>query len=963
MRKPFKAFCLGVLAALSSVQAAEKPRHQQINYGPFVSATVESAWPRGNISYKGLAIRLTKDGKDIGGILYDTDLVRMASAWTGGFLNMTKDVMRARNHRSILPYAEPIAATGQTPTWSQPGTVEYSDPRERPFGPMPRDWVKYLGLYTFEDKSIVSYTNGQARILELPQAEVIDGQTIITRTLNISNMNQALSSVLTERSGTTSELVSGTNIAILKATPESSDNTDINVTTDRTPSNGNWLKMGFAIGGDYGNKKKGVTVSFDPKNSKVRKPITKENSTIPLLQDGNGAQHDKDRQRAFFFESDGGTLYFDLETQKELRSIQTYSWHRDVHAAQDYEVFGTTSEKRPEATDSSWQKIAKVNTTNLDAGGIHAASINRGNGVLGTYRYLMFKVKNVNGQPTWFTEIDVQATSDRPKFKRMNPDTVIAMALVKPDQQVKLANGGSKIELKVNKSKATQKLKVAMWSGPQAELAKFIKAVDKLNAAEDLTKYTKGGPANWPKTITTQGSVSKSKKAYVVDTITLPEKNPYGSWFRLGGFDFFKDPTKAAISNWNGDVWTVSGVDADLDELRWKRVATGLFHPLGLVVSDESIYVLGRDQITKLVDLNGDGETDFYESFNNDVEVTWNFHEFTFDLQQDDAGNFYFSKGAPVRNGGRGFDYIAKHHGTVVKVSPDGKTSKVIATGLRAPNGISVRGDGQVTTGDNEGSWMPRCRLNLVKENGFYGVMNTSHRKTLPKTYDAPICWLPKSVDNSGGGQAWVNSNKWGPFKDELLHLSYGTCSLYKAMYEHVDGTPQGGVVRMPVNFASGIMRARFNKGDGQLYTCGLRGWQTSAAVDSTFARVRYTGAPLTIPTKLNVLKDGIEITFTEALDKEEAEDTEAYSISQWNYKYSEAYGSSEYSVKNPSSQGKDAVKITSAKLSEDGKKVKLTIPGIKPVMQMRIKVDLLDADDEEVIYEIFNTINKVPTK
>ncbi|MCM8542111.1 MAG: cytochrome C, partial [Lentisphaeraceae bacterium] len=419
--------------------------------------------------------------------------------------------------------------------------------------------------------------------------------------------------------------------------------------------------------------------------------------------------------------------------------------------------------------------------------------------------------------------------------------------------------------------------------------------------------------------------------------------------------------TKAAVSNWSGDVWTVSGVDKDLEKLTWKRIATGLYHPLGLAIVKDSIYVVGRDQITKLVDLNGDGETDFYESFNNDVEVTWNFHEFTFDLQADEAGNFYYSKGAPVRNGGRGFDYVAKHNGTVVKVSPDGKSSKVFATGLRAPNGISVRKDGQVTTGDNEGSWMPQCRLNLVEEGGFYGVMNTAHRKVLPKTYDAPICWFPKSVDNSGGGQAWVESDKWGPFKDDLLHLSYGTCSLYKVMYEKVNGVPQGGVVRLPVNFSTGIMRAKFNDGDGQLYVCGLRGWQTSAAQDGAFSRVRYTGAPLTIPTGLKVVKDGIEITFTNPVDKDEAGDVQAYAVSQWNYKYSEAYGSSDYSLAKPGEKGQDTVKIKSAKVSADGKTVKLEIPSISPVMQMRIKIDILDAKENEVFYEIYNTINVVP--
>jgi hypothetical protein len=60
-----------------------------------------------------------------------------------------------------------------------------------------------------------------------------------------------------------------------------------------------------------------------------------------------------------------------------------------------------------------------------------------------------------------------------------------------------------------------------------------------------------------------------------------------------------------------GEVWTVSGLDDKLEHLRWRRFATGLIQPLGLRVVDGLIHVLGRDQITRLHDLNGDGEADF----------------------------------------------------------------------------------------------------------------------------------------------------------------------------------------------------------------------------------------------------------------------------------------------------------------------------------------------------------------
>ena len=47
-------------------------------------------------------------------------------------------------------------------------------------------------------------------------------------------------------------------------------------------------------------------------------------------------------------------------------------------------------------------------------------------------------------------------------------------------------------------------------------------------------------------------------------------------------------------------------------------------------------------------------------------------------------------------------------------------------------------------------------------------------------------------------------------------------------------------------------------------------------------------------------------------------------------------------------------------KLSGDKKSVFLEVPGLKPVMQMRIKMDVKGADGSELPKEIANTINVV---
>jgi len=70
---------------------------------------------------------------------------------------------------------------------------------------------------------------------------------------------------------------------------------------------------------------------------------------------------------------------------------------------------------------------------------------------------------------------------------------------------------------------------------------------------------------------------------------------------------------------------------------------------VGLKIIDGQIYVLGRDQITRLHDLNGDGEADFYENFNNASIVTERQDECNLGLETDSDGNFISPRPAPAQ--------------------------------------------------------------------------------------------------------------------------------------------------------------------------------------------------------------------------------------------------------------------------------------------------------------------------
>ncbi|HWE40813.1 MAG TPA: DUF6797 domain-containing protein, partial [Isosphaeraceae bacterium] len=238
----------------------------------------------------------------------------------------------------------------------------------------------------------------------------------------------------------------------------------------------------------------------------------------------------------------------------------------------------------------------------------------------------------------------------------------------------------------------------------------------------DLETSMRNSPNRWPETVTTKVIPGKHDGPLAVDVLPLPDPNPWNALMRPTGLDFLPDGRSAAVCTWDGDVWTVEGIRDPSGVLKWRRIASGLFQPLGLKVVDGYIYVACRDQIALLFDNNEDGAIDSVRAFNTDHQVTEHFHEFAMGLQTDAAGNFYYAKAAR-----HGLKAVVPQHGTLLRVSKDGSKTDILATGFRAPNGVLLNPDGTFFVTDQEGHWTPKNRINLVRPGRFYGNMFGYH--------------------------------------------------------------------------------------------------------------------------------------------------------------------------------------------------------------------------------------------
>ncbi len=386
--------------------------------------------------------------------------------------------------------------------------------------------------------------------------------------------------------------------------------------------------------------------------------------------------------------------------------------------------------------------------------------------------------------------------------------------------------------------------------------------------------------------------------------------------------------------------------------LHGKELEPVFFNHLGIKVLDEKIYITCRDQIVLLRDFNGDDETDFYESFNHDHQVTDHFHEFAMGLQADKEGNLYYAK-----SGRHARESLIPQHGTLLKVSKDGSRTDIIATGFRAANGVCLNPDGSFLVTDQEGYWNPMNRINWVKFDGkikFYGNMwgYDPPKDTSRAAMEQPMVWIDMEFDRSPAELLWVESKKWGALNGSLLSTSYGYGKLQLVLHEEVNGKRQGGVIDLPgMKFFTGVMRGRFNPNDENLYLCGMSAWSTSANMRSgDLYRIRYTGKTLTVPLKLNAQRKGMKLTFSPKLDPESALDVSNYEVKTWDLLRSSDYGSDRYNVKT--------LDISEIKLSSDGKGVKLIIDKIAPVDVMTIKYNISDEAGTPLQGTVQNTIH-----
>src|SRR5262249_12733067 len=148
------------------------------DYGPTLTGTYEIGSGGKNIAYKGVAVRLDPGPGGIARgrawIVFEHDTLRVAAGWTGhGFIDWNGILFNGQHevHPHVAGRVE--FETDAEPGWANPETGRFNDPRlrgrdGRPYGPLPRAWGHYKGMYVAGDRVVFSYTIGGTSVLDSP---------------------------------------------------------------------------------------------------------------------------------------------------------------------------------------------------------------------------------------------------------------------------------------------------------------------------------------------------------------------------------------------------------------------------------------------------------------------------------------------------------------------------------------------------------------------------------------------------------------------------------------------------------------------------------------------------------------------------------------------------------------------------------------------------------------------------
>lgn len=398
---------------------------------------------------------------------------------------------------------------------------------------------------------------------------------------------------------------------------------------------------------------------------------------------------------------------------------------------------------------------------------------------------------------------------------------------------------------------------------------------------------------------------------------------------RVGGMHLMDDGA-LLISTWDslGAVYKLTNLEQnDPAATQVKMIASGLAEPLGITSVGKDIFVMQKHELTQLIDDNGDEITDVYACISDDFTATPDFHEFSYGLVFH-RGKFYGSLGLAMRL--MSSERQLEDRGTVFSVDKQGHL-EILARGLRQPNGIGIGPEEEIFVTENQGQWVPACKLIQVQKDHFYGCQFGTGERFAQEVETLPAVFLPQDeIGNSPGEPILLKS---GPYAGQMIFGDVTHGGIKRAFLEKINGEYQGCVFRFSQGLEAGINRLAIDQ-EGNIFAggVGMNGGWAHKEHQFGLEKLAFNGNTTFEIHSLKIRPEGFLLEFTSSLGRNIAFDRSKIRVVQWRYEATERYGGPKID--------EEELPVEVMEIADDRKSVYLKIPGIKQGFVVYIYLD-----------------------
>jgi len=369
------------------------------------------------------------------------------------------------------------------------------------------------------------------------------------------------------------------------------------------------------------------------------------------------------------------------------------------------------------------------------------------------------------------------------------------------------------------------------------------------------------------------------------------------------------------VTTRHGEVWWIDGAYGDTPQPKFTRFAAGLHEPLGIIAAPPGgYYIAQRQEITRLVDTDGDGRADLFETVCK-LPISGSYHEFAFGPILAPNGNLRITLNVAF---GGATQAPAPWRGWMMEVTPDGQMTPV-AAGLRSPCGFILTSRGDWFYAENQGEWVGSGRVTNLEPGDFAGHPASLAWSQLPgstvklrpddiKDFEQPMpdvakklpglklpaVWFPHTIlgISTSGIVEDLTGGKFGPFAGQFFVGDQGQSKVMRMTLEKVKGVWQGASYSFREGFDCGIIRLAFGEGGAMFAGETARGWGSVGPKQQGLERLQWTGR---VPFEIQEIRaqpDGFVLQFTAPVDRASAENPASYSVAGFTYLYHKTYGS-----------------------------------------------------------------------